>query len=232
MWRSKEETMRKIFIIEDEQDIIQAVHDELKKWGYDVTGVSDWDNMMAEVKEADPVLILMDITLPMYDGFYWTQQIRSFSQVPIIFISAADFDQNAVRALMIGADDYLVKPFAMDLLTAKVQAVLRRVNAVQEKSLEKFGCELNLLTNDLDFQGESVRLTPTEGLIMKLLMLNANQTVSKKKLISALWQGNNFIDENVLNVNLSRLRGKLSTLEGPLQITTVRGQGYRLEEKL
>lgn len=82
--------MRKIFIIEDEQDIIQAVHDELKKWGYDVTGVSDWDNMMAEVKEADPVLILMDITLPMYDGFYWTQQIRSFSQVPIIFISAAD----------------------------------------------------------------------------------------------------------------------------------------------
>lgn len=118
--------MRKIFIIEDEQDIIQAVHDELKKWGYDVTGVSDWDNMIAEVKEADPVLILMDITLPMYDGFYWTQQIRSFSQVPIIFISAADFDQNAVRALMIGADDYLVKPFAMDLLTAKVQAVLRR----------------------------------------------------------------------------------------------------------
>ena len=192
--------MRKIFIIEDEQDIIQAVHDELKKWGYDVTGVSDWDNMIAEVKEADPVLILMDITLPMYDGFYWTQQIRSFSQVPIIFISAADFDQNAVRALMIGADDYLVKPFAMDLLT--------------------------------DFQGESVRLTPTEGLIMKLLMLNANQTVSKKKLISALWQGNNFIDENALNVNLSRLRGKLSTLEGPLQITTVRGQGYRLEEKL
>lgn len=190
MWRNKEETMRKIFIIEDEQDIIQAVHDELKKWGYDVTGVSDWDNMIAEVKEADPVLILMDITLPMYDGFYWTQQIRSFSQVPIIFISAADFDQNAVRALMIGADDYLVKPFAMDLLT------------------------------------------PTEGLIMKLLMLNANQTVSKKKLISALWQGNNFIDENALNVNLSRLRGKLSTLEGPLQITTVRGQGYRLEEKL
>ena len=120
----------------------------------------------------------------------------------------------------------------MDLLTAKVQAVLRRVNAVQEKSLEKFGCELNLLTNDLDFQGESVRLTPTEGLIMKLLMLNANQTVSKKKLISALWQGNNFIDENALNVNLSRLRGKLSTLGGPLQMTTVRGQGYRLEEKL
>ena len=96
--------MRKIFIIEDEQDIIQAVHDELKKWGYDVTGVSDWDNMIAEVKETDPVLILMDITLPMYDGFYWTQQIRSFSQVPIIFISAADFDQNAVRALMIGAE--------------------------------------------------------------------------------------------------------------------------------
>ena len=120
--------MRKIFIIEDEQDIIQAVHDELKKWGYDVTGVSDWDNMMAEVKEADPVLILMDITLPMYDGFYWTQQIRSFSQVPIIFISAADFDQNAVRALMIGADDYLVKPFD----SAQITACLRKLNLLPE----------------------------------------------------------------------------------------------------
>ena len=120
--------MRKIFIIEDEQDIIQSVHDELKKWGYDVTGVSDWDNMIAEVKEADPVLILMDITLPMYDGFYWTQQIRSFSQVPIIFISAADFDQNAVRALMIGADDYLVKPFD----SAQITACLRKLNLLPE----------------------------------------------------------------------------------------------------
>ena len=152
--------------------------------------------------------------------------------IPVIIITGMSSIDDRIDGLDGGADDYLVKPFAMDLLTAKVQAVLRRVNAVQEKSLEKFGCELNLLTNDLDFQGESVRLTPTEGLIMKLLMLNANQTVSKKKLISALWQGNNFIDENALNVNLSRLRGKLSTLEGPLQITTVRGQGYRLEEKL
>ena len=187
---------------------------------------------MPEFAEFEPHIVLLDISLPFYNGYHWCGEIRKVSSVPIIFISAADFDQNAVRALMIGADDYLVKPFAMDLLTAKVQAVLRRVNAVQENSLEKFGCELNLLTNDLDFQGESVRLTPTEGLIMKLLMLNANQTVSKKKMISALWQGNNFIDENALNVNLSRLRGKLSTLEGPLQITTVRGQGYRLEEKL
>lgn len=223
--------MKKIFMIEDEEDIIRAVHDELRKWGYEVVTAGDWEKVAEEVVEVGPVLVLMDITLPMYDGFYWTQRIREFSQVPVIFISAADMNQNAVRALMIGADDYLVKPFALDLLTAKVQAVLRRADAAQETSMAQFGCELNVLTNDLHFKGESVRLTPTEGLIMKLLMVNANRTVSKKKLISALWQGNSFIDENALNVNLSRLRTKLTALDGPLHVTTVRGEGYRLEER-
>ena len=178
-------------------------------------------------------LIVLDVYMPQMSGTELLLQLRAEGvDADVIMVTSANDAKTVNDAVRLGAVDYLVKPFAMDLLTAKVQAVLRRVNAVQEKSLEKFGCELNLLTNDLDFQGKSVRLTPTEGLIMKLLMLNANQTVSKKKLISALWQGNNFIDENALNVNLSRLRGKLSTLEGPLQITTVRGQGYRLEEKL
>ena len=223
----------RILIIEDDKDLAQLTKLALEKENFTVDICLDGAEGLYYMQENMYDLVLLDRMLPSMDGLQVLTQMRLKGiMTPVLLMTALGSIEQRVEGLDCGADDYLVKPFAMDLLTAKVQAVLRRVNAVQEKSLEKFGCELNLLTNDLDFQGESVRLTPTEGLIMKLLMLNANQTVSKKKLISALWQGNNFIDENALNVNLSRLRGKLSTLEGPLQITTVRGQGYRLEEKL
>ena len=223
----------KIFFCEDDENLGMLLREYLQAKGYVTDLFSDGEAGYKGFTKGKYDLCVLDVMMPKKDGFTLAQEIRSINpDIPVIFLTAKTMKEDILEGFKIGADDYLVKPFAMDLLTAKVQAVLRRVNAVQEKSLEKFGCELNLLTNDLDFQGESVRLTPTEGLIMKLLMLNANQTVSKKKLISALWQGNNFIDENALNVNLSRLRGKLSTLEGPLQITTVRGQGYRLEEKL
>ena len=222
----------KLLIVEDEAKLAGYLRKGLVEEGHVVEVASNGIDGLHLALEGRHDLIVLDSMLPGIDGLSLLAALRPSKQTPVIMLTARHRVEDRVQGLKAGADDYLVKPFAMDLLTAKVQAVLRRVNAVQEKSLEKFGCELNLLTNDLDFQGESVRLTPTEGLIMKLLMLNANQTVSKKKLISALWQGNNFIDENALNVNLSRLRGKLSTLEGPLQITTVRGQGYRLEEKL
>ena len=223
----------KILVVEDEVKTGEYLRQGLREAGFNADLVHNGVDGLHLAQEGDYDLVILDVMLPGMDGWQVLTNLRRHGQeMPVLFLTAKDQVQDRIKGLELGADDYLVKPFAMDLLTAKVQAVLRRVNAVQEKSLEKFGCELNLLTNDLDFQGESVRLTPTEGLIMKLLMLNANQTVSKKKLISALWQGNNFIDENALNVNLSRLRGKLSTLEGPLQITTVRGQGYRLEEKL
>ena len=228
--------MLKVLIAEDEPLSLQNLSGQMRDLlGADalIEGVANGREAVERARQIQPQLVLMDIEMPVMNGLDAAAIIhKAMPETHIVFLTAFDRFDYAVGAMRAGGTDYLVKPFAMDLLTAKVQAVLRRVNAVQEKSLEKFGCELNLLTNDLDFQGESVRLTPTEGLIMKLLMLNANQTVSKKKLISALWQGNNFIDENALNVNLSRLRGKLSTLEGPLQITTVRGQGYRLEEKL
>ena len=223
----------RLLLIEDDSALADGVMRALRLAGYTIECAPDGRYADTWLSEREYDLVILDLGLPGLEGSEVLRRLRSRRQsMPVIVVSARELLEERIRLLDLGADDYLVKPFAMDLLTAKVQAVLRRVNAVQEKSLEKFGCELNLLTNDLDFQGESVRLTPTEGLIMKLLMLNANQTVSKKKLISALWQGNNFIDENALNVNLSRLRGKLSTLEGPLQITTVRGQGYRLEEKL
>ena len=228
--------MLKVLIAEDEPLSLQNLSGQMRDLlGADalIEGVANGREAVERARQIQPQLVLMDIEMPVMNGLDAAAIIhKAMPETHIVFLTAFDRFDYAVGAMRAGGTDYLVKPFAMDLLTAKVQAVLRRVNAVQEKSLEKFGCELNLLTNDLDFQGESVRLTPTEGLIMKLLMMNANQTVSKKKLISALWQGNNFIDENALNVNLSRLRGKLSTLEGPLQITTVRGQGYRLEEKL
>ena len=222
--------MRKIFIIEDEQDIIQAVHDELKKWGYDVTGVSDWDNMIAEVKEADPVLILMDITLPMYDGFYWTQQIRSFSQVPIIFISAADFDQNAVRALMIGADDYLTKPFSMEELLLRIEAILRRVKGKKMKDIPfyKLGNFLfDTQKQTLAIGDKVTKLTTKECELLSLLCAHANEILERNYALKTIWVDDNYFNARSMDVYITKLRKLLKDDPG-IEIINIHGKGYKL----
>ncbi|MSE07809.1 response regulator [Lactobacillus salivarius] len=221
--------MKKVLIFEDEPTIIEAIKQELIKWQYQVDAIIKWEQVLEQVQAFKPDLILMDIFLPAFDGFYWTQKLREFTKIPIIFISSADLNQNAVRALMIGADDYLVKPFTLELLVAKIQALFRRLDQHKEEyNLNFANYQLNQLTNELSKGTIVVKLTPTESLILKLLAINKGEIVTKIKIIQALWQGNNFIDENALNVNISRLRTKLEPLGLKEKLVTIRGKGYLL----
>lgn len=225
--------MAKIFLIEDDQMIITTVKETLEKWNYQVAIVKDWQNVAQEVLNFAPDLILMDITLPTFDGFYWTQKIRAFAKTPILFVSGGELDPNAVMALALGADDYIVKPFSLNVLLAKIKVLLKRYapNEQLEQILAFEDYQLNLLTNTLTRQQQNLRLTPTEALILRLLFNANGQTVAKEKIMQALWAGNEFIDENALNVNLSRLRAKLSSLDLGQRLITERKRGYRIAKK-
>lgn len=226
--------MKKIFLVEDDQALIQGLIKGLNKWNYQVITVDNWKIVAQEIIDQRPDLVIMDITLPLYDGFYWTAKLRELSQVPLIFLSAADMDPNAIRAIALGADDYLTKPFSVNVLLSKIQAVLRRtqLNPVAANNLQFENYQLNLLTNILATSKVQIKLTPTEGVILKLLFLNHGKIVTKAQIMNELWQGGAFVDENVLNVNLSRLRKKLMPTNNLQQrIITERKRGYRLIEK-
>lgn len=221
--------MAEIFIVEDNPQIIEAVTKELAKWQHSVTTVQDWQEVTTEIMAAQPDLVLFDITLPSFDGFYWIQDLRKQSQVPIIVISAADIDSNVMHAVAAGADDYLMKPFSMTVLLAKVQVLLRR-NRQEENSpqVDWDDNHFNTLTNEVHNSASQAQLTSTEGAMLQVLLSHRNQTVSKEALLEWLWQGGKYLNENPLNVNISRLRAKLTPLKLDRAIRTERGVGYRL----
>ena len=223
--------MAKIFIVEDNPDIIHSTAQELNKWQHDVITINDWQNVANEIIDANSDLVLFDITLPTFDGFYWIQEVRKHSQVPIIVISAAEIDTNVMHAVAAGADDYIMKPFAMTVLLAKIQALLRRNK--QTTDAEKIMWDhnsFNPLTNILTNENGTAQLTPTEGAMLQVLLSHRNKIVSKEQLLQWLWQGGKYLNENTLNVNISRLRTKLSTIGLQQCIHTERGLGYRLVE--
>lgn len=226
-----ETIMAKIFIVEDNPDIIHSTTQELNKWQHDVITVNDWQNVANEILATNLDLVLFDITLPTFDGFYWIQEVRKHSQVPIIVISAAEIDTNVMHAVAAGADDYIMKPFSMTVLLAKIQAFLRRNK--QTTDAEEIMWDhnsFNPLTNILTNENGTAQLTPTEGAMLQVLLSNRNKTVSKEQLLQWLWQGGKYLNENTLNVNISRLRTKLSTIGLRQCIHTERGLGYRLVE--
>ena len=204
--------LTKILLIEDNSDILQAMQERLTKWQYQSFTIENWQQVTQSVVQIEPDLIVMDITLPVFDGFYWTKQIRSFSEVPILFVSAAQMDPNAVRAIASGADDYLVKPFSLDVFISKIQAILRRTQREIKEELLFQNYHLNILTNEVSYQQQTVKLTPTEGLILKLFFLQPDQTLSKEDLRQKIWQSGKFLDDAILNVNMSRLRNKIAPL--------------------
>lgn len=222
--------MIKIMIVEDDKDLLLALSQGLSKWQYDIIQVQDWQHVAQECWQATPALILMDINLPTYDGFYWTECIRTKSKVPIIFISASAMDPNLVIAIKTGADDYIVKPFSMNVLLAKMQALLRRTAdySTIPQGIQFGDYQLNAMTNILGNASQQVKLTATESMILKLLIINMPQTVSKQQLLELIWQNGAFIDQNILMVNMSRLRDKLAQLGLRENIVTERGKGYRL----
>ena len=218
--------MAKIFVIEDDKAITREIIQTLNKWNYNAKTVSDWQNIQTEVSKFQPDLITMDISLPTFDGFYWIEQIRQITNAPIIFLTAQSINNDGVRALAAGANDFIEKPFAMDYLIAKIQLLLKE-NPASSTSITVDDFQLNSLTNTVKHKDTSIRLTPTEAIILKILFRSPHEVVSKKKFIKFLWENDQFINENILEVNISRLRQKLSQLDDRKHIMTIRGKGYQ-----
>ena len=212
----------KIFIVEDDTTIVKLLHDRLAT-EFRVQTTDNFRAVISEINDHQPDLVLMDITLPYFNGFYWTTEIRKVSQVPIIFISSATDEMNAVMAMNMGADDFVSKPFSVDVLIAKMNALLRRTN-VQVSNLV-FGRYTLDLTGHFSDGQTIITLTRTETVILKSLFEKVGIVVDKQTILKQLWESDAYIDANTLNVNMSRLRKKLLGLNFQA-IHTVRGVGY------
>lgn len=199
-----------IFIIEDDKALSREISITLSKWGYSVCEVKDFENITNEILEHNPKLILMDINLPSYDGFYWCSKIRNFLKVPIIFISSRDNDMDIIMSINMGGDDYITKPFSPQVLVAKIQAILRRTysynNDLKSDIIKYKDITLNIVEGKVYFKDKNVDLTKNELKIMNILMNNQEKIVSREEIIEDLWDTDEFISENTLTVNVNRLR--------------------------
>ena len=221
----------RIYVVEDDMGIAQAVEKSLAAWGFRVQCAKDFGEILQEFAAFAPHLVLMDITLPFFNGYHWCSQIRKASKVPVIFLSSASDKMNIVMAMNMGGDDFISKPFDMEVLIAKVQALLRRTYDFGGKSpiLEHRGALLNLADAVLTYRGEQIDLTKNEFRILKTLMEQKGRVVSRDKLMRRLWEDESFVDENTLSVNVNRLRKKLDRAGLEDFIATKVGMGYLLE---
>lgn len=223
--------MYKILIVEDDSVIAGSMKKQLAAWGWEAECVEDFHNVLAEFAAYGPQLVLLDISLPFYNGFYWCAQIRQISKVPVVFISSASDNMNIVMAMNMGGDDFIAKPFDMTVLTAKIQAILRRTYdfAAQSGLLEHKGAILNTADASLTYNGCRIDLTKNDYKILKMLLENKGRTVSREDLMTRLWETDCFVDENTLTVNVTRLRKKLESAGLGGFIVTKKGMGYLVE---
>ena len=222
--------MYKLLIVEDDAGIAAAIKAQAEAWAMSCRVIEDFRGVMREFAEFQPHLVLMDISLPFFNGYHWCAEIRRVSKTPIIFISSASDNMNIVMAMNMGGDDFIAKPFDRTVLVAKVQALLRRCYDFHPTApiLEHRGAELNTGDNSLRFRGEKIELTKNEYRILLCLMENKGQVVSREKLMERLWASDSFVDENTLTVNVNRLRRKLDGAGLTGFITTKFGVGYLL----
>ena len=225
--------MYRIMIIEDDKGIAQAISKQTSMWNIEGVCVNDFRNIMGELAECKPHLVLLDISLPFYNGYYWCEEIRKVSKVPIIFLSSASDNMNIVMAMNMGGDDFIAKPFDMGVLIAKIQAVLRRTYdfTASVSIIEHKGLILNTENNTLTYKGENIDLTKNEYRIIHVLMTNRDKVVSREKLMEKLWESDSFVDENTLTVNVNRLRKKLDAIGAKNMIATKHGIGYILQSE-
>ena len=220
----------KIYIAEDDRSIAEGVANELTKWSFECRVATKFSDIVGEFEEVQPQLVLLDIMLPFYNGYHWCEEIRKISNVPIIFISSASDNLNIVMAVNMGADDFIAKPFDMGVLTARVQALLRRsYNYTESPVLSHRGLSLRTEDSSAVFNGEKIDLTKNEYRILFTLLESKGKTVSREKLMQRLWETDSFVDDNTLTVNINRLRRKLDTLGLENFITTKHGIGYMVE---
>ncbi|HEM4767313.1 TPA: response regulator transcription factor [Streptococcus suis] len=222
--------MQKILVIEDDKTISQLVAKNLINWGYQVQEVKDFQMVLEQMEEFQPHLILLDIGLPFFNGYYWCQEIRKTSRVPIMFLSSHDQPMDIVMAINMGADDYVTKPFEMTVLLAKIQGLLRRTyDFVGEQSLLWFEeVSLDLKTMQVSYKQDVEELTRNEFQILRVLFEHGKEVVSREELMRELWNSDIFVDDNTLSVNIARLRKKLAELGLPDVIATKKGVGYGL----
>lgn len=224
--------MYKILVIEDDQVIRNLLAKNLQTWGYQVEEVQDFQKVLEQLKSFQPHLVLMDIGLPYFNGYYWCQEIRKFSQTPIIFLSSHDQPMDIVMAINMGGDDYVTKPFDMTVLLAKIQGLMRRTyDFLGDQSLLWFGpISLDLKTMQVTYNGGKEELTKNEFQILRILFEQAPQIVARDHLMRQLWNSDIFVDDNTLSVNVARLRKKLDDLGLGDLIVTKKGIGYGLME--
>ncbi|HBG8607441.1 TPA: response regulator transcription factor, partial [Clostridioides difficile] len=219
----------KIMVVEDDVSLKNIIAKCLTKWGHDVHQIENLENIIEEFKNYNPELVLLDINLPFYDGFHWCNEIRKISKVPIIFISSRNSNMDVIMGVNLGADDYIQKPFSVDVLVAKVNALLRRTyNFVDNNSNQIIhnGVTLDLSTATINYEDNTIELTKNEIKILHELMKYKGQIVSRNKLMKKLWDNDWFVDDNTLTVNVNRIRSKLNEIGLEDFIETKRGLGY------
>ena len=220
--------MADIFIVEDDPVIAREMDNFLTSWGHNVKCAQDFKNVTAEFADFNPQLVLLDISLPFFNGYCRCREIRKLSDVPIIFISSAADNMNIVTAVNMGGDDFLAKPFDLSVLNAKVQAILRRTYELSGAGnlKEHRGAVLNKQSAAVSYRGKSAELTKNEYRILLTLMEKSGEIVTRESIMEQLWQDESFVDENTLTVNVTRLRKKLESIGLAEFITTKKGIGY------
>lgn len=229
--RRRRSTMYKILIVEDDMMIAKTLSSHLEKWDYEVRYVKDFKNVMNDFLEFEPQLVLMDIILPLFNGFYWCTEIRKIAKTPIVFLSSASDNMNIVMAMNMGGDEFIEKPFDLNVVTAKVQAVLRRTYEFRGTAdvMEWNGAILNLADATVLYQDQKLELSKNEFKILQILLENTGKIVSRESIMTRLWDSNEFIDDNTLTVNVARLRKKMEQIGLGGKIITKKGIGYMVE---
>lgn len=223
--------MYKIFVVEDDEVIAKSIKTHFTKWGYQVETCSDFQNVLNQFVEVDPQLVLLDISLPFFNGYHWCAEIRKLSKVPILFVSSTAENMNIVMAMTMGGDDFISKPFDITVLSAKVQAILRRSYDFSGTTsvLEHRSVFLNLNDSSLSHGDQKVDLTKNEFKIMQMLLEHNGKIISRDALMMRLWENDSYVDENTLSVNMNRLRKKCEAIGLTEFIVTKKGVGYIVE---
>ena len=223
--------MYRILIVEDDSTIASNVAAHLERWDYETKQIEDFKCVMEVFQQFDPQLVILDIGLPFYNGFYWCQEIRKISSVPILFLSSMNDNMNIVMAMNMGGDEFIEKPFDLNVVTAKVQAVLRRTYEFRGTAdiMEWNGAILNLADATVLYQDQKLELSKNEFKILQILLENTGKIVSRESIMTRLWDSNEFIDDNTLTVNVARLRKKMEQIGLGGKIITKKGIGYMVE---
>lgn len=229
--RNKRFNLYKILVIEDDEIIARSIKNFMIQWGYQVETCSDFQNVLTHFVEMDPQLVLLDISLPFYNGFYWCAEIRKLSKVPILFVSSMSDNMNMVMAMNMGGDDFISKPFDLSVLHAKIQAILRRTYDFNGLTniLEHRNVFLNLNDSSLTYQENKIELTKNEFRIIQMLFEHNGKIISRESLMTRLWENDSYVDENTLSVNMNRLRKKCENIGLIDFIVTKKGIGYMIE---